>query len=59
MTKGIGPELTDDERLDILFFMRIISGVAIGSVAGLLGLEGYPVIAVFAGVSIWGSLLYV
>ena len=56
--KGIGPELNQDERLDILFYARVFSGLAIGVVAGLLGITGFSVLVVYGAVSLLGSTYY-
>ena len=53
LTKGEPKDLDRDEVLDIVFWFRSTIGLAIGLIAGILGLTGYPVILIF-GVSLFG-----
>ena len=44
--------------LDIIFWFRILVGLAVGTIAGLLKLSGAPVIVAFGVLAYGGSYLY-
>ena len=58
LTKGSPQQLKRDEFLDILFWVRQLIGLAIGLIAGVFGLTGYPVFIIYIAGLYGGSQVY-
>jgi len=47
LTRSKPEDLSRDEALDLIYWVRIMIGAIVGTAAGVLGLQGMPVLIVF------------
>ena len=55
---GQDDNLDRDDVLDCIFWYRVMTGISLGVVSGVLGLQGWPIIALFGAIIIIGAALY-